>query len=377
MGDVKTSLIKVNTQDLDRDTAEGEAQRKNIEYAGTVIKEGGLVAFPTETVYGLGGDAFNPDSSRRIYAAKGRPSDNPLIVHIYSKEQLPEITEKVPEEAYILADTFWPGPLTMVLNGNGRIPRETTGGLSTVAVRLPSDPVAKALIKAAGGFIAAPSANLSGRPSPTSAAHCMEDLDGRVDVVIDSGESIIGLESTIVDLTDGSGTVTLLRPGFITVEELRKALQGKAKVLIDPAVAGVNTGKRTEDGEECHPRAPGMKYRHYAPRGELTIVRGDSGRVAGEITRRLSECAEKGLRTAVIASGDTAASYRADLIISIGESTRDEEGAAHGLFTALRRCDDENCDVIFSEAFGDGESGVSLAVMNRLIKASGGSVIDV
>jgi len=218
-----------------------------IRQAGEIIRRGGLVAFPTETVYGLGGDALQSDSSRKIYAAKGRPSDNPLIVHIADLKDLGSITEKIPSSALTLAEHFWPGPLTMIFSRSSLVPKETTGGLDTVAVRMPSHPVALALIESSGGYIAAPSANLSGRPSPTLASHVMQDLNGRIDAVIDAGPVRIGLESTIVDLTQE--TPVILRPGFITREMLEAALKGS--VMIDPGIGGIGPDER--------PRAHGTK----------------------------------------------------------------------------------------------------------------------
>lgn len=206
---------------------EEEIDTSQIRRAGEILRTGGLVAFPTETVYGLGGDAFNPDSSRRIYAAKGRPSDNPLIVHICRLEDLEGVADRVPPEAYRLAEAFWPGPLTMILPKRRELPAETTGGLDTVAVRFPSNRIAAALIDAGGGYIAAPSANRSGRPSPTIARYCREDLDGRVEMIIDGGQVGLGLESTIIDLTEE--VPALLRPGFVTLEKLREIL-GEVKI---------------------------------------------------------------------------------------------------------------------------------------------------
>ena len=219
---MQTIYTKMTEEEIDRDM---------IRRAGEILRAGGLVAFPTETVYGLGGDAFNPESSRRIYAAKGRPSDNPLIVHICRMEDLERVALRVPEEALRLADAFWPGPLTMILPRRPELPRETTGGLDTVAVRFPSNRIAAALIDAGGGFIAAPSANRSGRPSPTLARYCREDLDGRVEMIIDGGQVGIGLESTIVDLTEE--VPAILRPGFVTWEKLCEVL-GRGKTTRRP-----------------------------------------------------------------------------------------------------------------------------------------------
>ena len=250
---MKTEYIVLNTEAPDEEV---------IRRAGRIIREGGLVAFPTETVYGLGGDALNPESSRKIYAAKGRPSDNPLIVHVCRWKDVAPIVRSVPGEAEELARAFWPGPLTMILNKNDSVPPETTGGLDTVAIRFPDNRIAQALIDASGGYIAAPSANRSGRPSPTLARYCLEDLDGRVEMILDGGQVGIGIESTIVDLTEKRPVI--LRPGYITREMLEAVL---GEVEVDSALIDPDSG--------VAPKAPGMKYRHYAPRGELVIFEGE------------------------------------------------------------------------------------------------------
>ena len=234
---------------------ENRIDEQTIMQAGEIIRNGGLVAFPTETVYGLGGDGLNPDSSRKIYAAKGRPSDNPLIIHIYRMEDLEVLVKEIPESARKLAEAFWPGPLTMILPKADVVPKETTGGLDTVAVRMPSHKVALAFIKAAGGFVAAPSANLSGKPSPTLAKYVLEDMDGRIDMIIDGGDIAIGLESTIVDLT--GDVPMILRPGYITLDMLKDVL---GEVTMDPTLMDGDCKER--------PKAPGMRYRHYAPKGK-------------------------------------------------------------------------------------------------------------
>lgn len=244
---MKTKIRKIDSKN---------PQKEIIEEAAAVLRAGGLVAFPTETVYGLGGNALDAKASEKIYAAKGRPSDNPLIVHIARMEDLEKIVLEVPEKAKILAAAYWPGPLTMILPKSAAVPYETTGGLESVAVRYPSHPVARDLILASGGFIAAPSANTSGRPSPTTAAHVEEDLTGAVDMILDGGQVGIGIESTIVDFTEDVPTV--LRPGYISLEMLREQL---GKVRMD-------RGLLKNDGSQ-HPKAPGMKYRHYAPKAEL------------------------------------------------------------------------------------------------------------
>ncbi|MBP5661171.1 MAG: threonylcarbamoyl-AMP synthase, partial [Lachnospiraceae bacterium] len=279
---------------------EDNIDKKVIKRAGDILRAGGLVAFPTETVYGLGGDALNPESSKKIYAAKGRPSDNPLIVHITNMEALEKIVTEIPEGARILSQRFWPGPLTMIFKKNDTVPRETTGGLDTVAVRMPSNKIAAAMIDAAGGYVAAPSANLSGRPSPTVAKYVIEDMNGRIDMIIDGGDSDVGLESTIVDFT--AGEPMILRPGYITKEMLEEALS--TDVSVDKAIIDSNS--------KVAPKAPGMKYRHYAPKGELTIVEGSSEAVTEAVNRYVSEASFEGFKTGVIATEETKSFYRAD-----------------------------------------------------------------
>ncbi|MBP5282105.1 MAG: threonylcarbamoyl-AMP synthase [Lachnospiraceae bacterium] len=345
---------------------EGEKSEEALREAGEILKSGGLVAFPTETVYGLGGDALNPESSRKIYAAKGRPSDNPLIVHLYRTEDLDLVASKVPEEARKLAQAFWPGPLTMILPKSGLVPKETTGGLDTVAVRLPSHAGARKMIEYAGGFVAAPSANLSGKPSPTTAKYVIEDMRGRIEMILDDGEVGIGLESTIVDLTVNPPQI--LRPGFITAQMLSEVL---GTVENDATLFSTANGQA--------PRAPGMKYRHYAPKGDLAIVRGEKDRVVDFVNEKLREAKLAGEKTGVIAASDTAERYGADVVKTIGDR-RDEEVIARRLYGILREFDDENVTRIYSESFGDeaGQgSGLGQAIMNRLLKAAGHQVISV
>ena len=331
-----------------------------IKEAGKIVKEGGLVAFPTETVYGLGGDALNPDSSRKIYAAKGRPSDNPLIVHISKWEDLEKIVRRIPKEAKTLADAFWPGPLTMIFEKADMVPKETTGGLDTVAVRMPSDKVARAFIEASGGYVAAPSANLSGRPSPTLAKYVIEDMNGRIEMIIDSGESAVGLESTIVDLT--SEKPTILRPGYITEKMLEDAL--REAVEWDRAII--------DKDSKTPPKAPGMKYRHYAPKGSLCIVQGSPEAVVKKINELTKMAQKEGKKTGVIATTETSGLYIADSVKDSGSRNNEEEIARH-LFKILREFDDEEIEVMFSEAFDS--KGVGAATMNRLLKAAGHQTI--
>lgn len=335
--------------------------------AGQILKDGGLVAFPTETVYGLGGDALNPSSSKRIYEAKGRPSDNPLIVHICKWEDIYRIVSDAPEHADMLvrakklADVFWPGPLTMILPKSEIVPAETTGGLSTVAVRFPSHKTAQALIAEAGGYVAAPSANTSGKPSPTLAKYVAEDMNGRIDMIVDGGEVGIGLESTIVDLTVEPPEI--LRPGYITREMLAEVL---GTVETDITILSDKSGQA--------PKAPGMKYRHYAPKGELTIVSGNVDGVVTYVNEKLKEAKALGKKTGVIATDETAAFYQADAVKSAGKRS-DELTVAKRLYTILREFDDEDVELMYSEAFA--EAGIGQAVMNRLLKAAGHHVIEV
>lgn len=329
--------------------------------AGMIIKEGGLVAFPTETVYGLGGDALNPDSSRKIYAAKGRPSDNPLIIHICKLEDIHRIVVDFPENAKKLAEEFWPGPLTMVLPKSDAVPSETTGGLNTVAVRMPVDPIALSFIEASGGYVAAPSANVSGRPSPTCAKYVIEDMQGRIEMILDGGDVEIGLESTIVDLT---GEVPmLLRPGYITIEMLREVL---GEVDIDKTIL---------DGD-CldKPKAPGMKYKHYAPKGELTIVAGEPQKVLEKINELSKDAVSRGEKVGIIGTDETIEQYVGSSIKSVG-LRNDEVSIAKGLYRILREFDDENVTCIYSESFDAG--GMGQAIMNRLLKAAGHQVLHV
>lgn len=350
---MKTSYIKADENHIDI---------HEMQLAGEIIKAGGLVAFPTETVYGLGGDALNKEASGKIYAAKGRPSDNPLIVHIADMDDLYKIVKEVPRAAIRLADEFWPGPLTMIFQKKGIVPKQTTGGLDTVAVRMPSHKVALAFIKASGGFIAAPSANISGRPSPTLAKHVAEDMDGRIDMIIDGGEVNIGLESTIVDMT---GELPLiLRPGYISLEMLTHVL---GRVEYDKAILGSGDMKTP-------PRAPGMKYKHYAPKGDLTIVKGTQEKVVAYICSEIEKQSKTGAKIGVIATEETCCAYHADIIENIG-AREDEEAIARHLYAVLRDFDDKQVTRIFSEEFDTPHMGQ--AIMNRLIKAAGHHIVEV
>lgn len=332
-----------------------------IEKAGQILKNGGLVAFPTETVYGLGGNALDPEASIKIYAAKGRPSDNPLIVHIAEMGSLEKIAADIPEKARILAGKYWPGPLTMILPKAAIVPGETTGGLDSVAVRFPSDPVAQALIRAAGGFVAAPSANTSGRPSPTRAEHVEEDLGDAIDMILDGGPVGIGLESTIVDFTEKVPVV--LRPGYISLEMLEETL---GDVRMDKGLLITD--------ENIRPKAPGMKYRHYAPAADLSVVEGPQEKVIAFINQRAKAAAEAGGRTGIIATDETAGRYEEGIVRSIG-SREEEEGIARHLYEVLRNFDSDQVSEIYSEAFYTPKMGQ--AIMNRLLKAAGHKVIHI
>ncbi|MDD3795308.1 MAG: L-threonylcarbamoyladenylate synthase [Lachnospiraceae bacterium] len=329
--------------------------------AGQILKDGGLVAFPTETVYGLGGNALDAAASAKIYAAKGRPSDNPLIVHIADFDALDSIVKEIPETARKLAEAFWPGPLTMIFRKSDLVPYETTGGLETVAVRMPNHPAALALIREGGGYVAAPSANTSGRPSPTKASHVADDLDGKINAIIDGGDVGIGLESTIVDLTEAAPVI--LRPGYVNQEMLRQVI---GPVELDQALL--------RDDPNLHPKAPGMKYRHYAPKASLTIVEGTSEAVTEKIKALAAAEEAAGHRAGIIATDETAALYPDGIVKSAG-TRADEITIAMHLYNVLREFDELEVSKIFSEAFETPQMGQ--AIMNRLIKAAGHQIINV
>lgn len=336
-----------------------------IKEAGSVIGHGGLVAFPTETVYGLGADGMDEKASAKIYEAKGRPSDNPLILHISDTDMLAKITDEIPDKARLLMDKFWPGPMTLIFRKRAEVPYGTTGGLETVAVRYPSHRVAVELIKAAGTPIAAPSANTSGRPSPTKAEHVVEDMDGRIDMILDGGQVGIGIESTIVDVTQEPPMI--LRPGYITRAMLEEVV---GQVVVDKVVEARSA---KELGGDYAPKAPGMKYRHYAPKAELTMFEGSLDKVVEVINKRTLEDEADGEKVGIIATDESKHLYSRGKVVSIG-SRKDEESIARGLYGILRDFDDMGVDVIYSETFYDDDLGQ--AIMNRLIKAAGYKLID-
>lgn len=366
---METEIIRVNVSATEYESTDsGIEQVQNSEgltQAAACLAGGGLVAFPTETVYGLGADALNPEAAAKIYAAKGRPSDNPLIVHIADVEDMEKLAY-VNEQAKVLAQAFWPGPLTIILPKKDIVPYGTTGGLDTVAIRMPSHPVALELIKKSGVYVAAPSANTSGRPSPTRAEHVVEDMTGKIEYIVDGGAVGIGIESTIVDV---SGEIpTILRPGFITKAMLEQII---GTVMIDPALEKPMDGLR--------PKAPGMKYTHYAPKGELTLVetQTEAGKcVVDKIIELAKQKKREGYRVGIMAPAETISCYegQADVVICLGDR-KEQITVAAGLYGALRDFDSEGVEYIYAESFR-GE-GLSYAIMNRLLKAAGQRVIQV
>lgn len=350
--EIRTKLVKLDPESFDTgDLAE----------ACEILRRGGLVAFPTETVYGLGGDALRKEAAEKIYSAKGRPSDNPLIIHIADRDSLYEVAREVPEKAEVLMNDFWPGPLTMIFKKRDKVPLSTTGGLDTVAVRMPVHPIAMELIRASGVLVAAPSANTSGRPSPTRAEHVVEDLQGKIEMIIDGGPVGIGLESTILDMTEEIPVI--LRPGYITKEMLEEKI---GEVNMDPALL-------KKPDEHTVAKAPGMKYRHYAPKGCMFIVEGTTEAVAGEINRLLRKHQENGERAAVIATEETRPLYHTEQVYCIG-ARKNEGSIAAGLYGILRKMDDIGAEYIYAESFKEDKLGA--AIMNRMLKAAGYQKID-
>ena len=331
---------------------------KGITEAARILKEGGLVAFPTETVYGLGANAMDDEAVSKVYAAKGRPSDNPMIVHVAKPQDLTLLTDNITDDMKKLAENFWPGPLTMVVQAKPQVSRITTGGLDTVAVRIPDNETTLKLIETAGMPLAGPSANLSGHPSPTSSNHVYDDLQGRIDAVIQGEICKVGIESTVVDMT--SPAPVILRPGIVTAEDLEKVL-GK-KVELDPAVLQKpkisNNGKLLETEDDYKPKAPGMKYKQYAPKAEMMIFVGEPEKV------RLAIAAEKMARV----------EFGQKVGVLIFDSDKPKE-AAHDFFAQLRAFDKSGVDVILAAALK--EDGVGLAVMNRMFKSAGYNIREV
>ena len=364
--------------------------KENIDEAAEILRRGGLVAFPTETVYGLGGNGLDPEAARKIYAAKGRPSDNPLILHVAKIEEVLPLVDSIPEKARLLMESFWPGPLTLIMKKSPLVPLESTGGLQTVAIRCPDNALTLSLIEKAGIPVAGPSANLSGHPSPTEAAHVYHDLAGRIEGILDDGAVGIGVESTILDMS--TNCPTLLRPGAITLKDLEEVLSEKPEV--DPTLLG----KKMEDG--FIPKAPGMKYRHYAPRAEMILFR---ARKAENADRRIAEAILRFVREwkeqqgkqdqeedrrkdsdlpkiAILCAEETKKEYASfckekGILLKVLGKREEPLSMTHNLFRILRDCDEEGVELILSEAYS--EEGVGFALMNRMKKAAGQKIIDI
>lgn len=343
--------------------------------AAEILRKGGLVAFPTETVYGLGGNALDERAASKIYAAKGRPSDNPLIAHVSCESEVEPLVKDISEAGIRLMKAFWPGPLTIIFPKSSRVPSGTTGGLDTVAVRMPDDPVASRLISLAGVPVAAPSANISGRPSPTTADHVWQDMNGRIDMIIDSGAVGIGVESTIVDVS--APVPAVLRPGAVTMEMLRREL---GEITVDPAILGPVSA-------DVKPKAPGMKYKHYAPKADLILVEPKESpgspavmdkdqveRMVDKVQILAKKRLEEGHRVGIICTDESRHSYSEGLIRSIG-SRESQESVAHNLYAVLREFDELQVEYIFSESFAEDHLGQ--AIMNRLSKASGYNIVRI
>lgn len=337
-------------------------QGESLNEAAEVIKNGGTVAFPTETVYGLGANALDSKAVKKIFIAKGRPQDNPLIIHVASKD-ISEYVDDIPTIAYKLMDKFWPGPLTLILKKKDIVPSETSANLDTIGIRMPDNKIALALIGKSGVPIAAPSANISGRPSPTDMERCIEDLEGRVDYIIGGEKSNVGVESTIVDLTVEPPCI--LRPGGVTLEMIKEFDEN---AYIDKAllVETINN--------DFKPKAPGMKYRHYAPKAKVRVIRGNEEKMVEKIMKMVHNYKDDNLKVGIIATDETKDNYKGVEVISLG-SRENLNGIARGLFESLRAFDDKGVDVILSEAFE--ECGIGIAIMNRLKKACGFDIIDV
>lgn len=336
------------------DVTDLESAEAQLKEAASLLRAGGLVAFPTETVYGLGADAMNPKAAEKIYAAKGRPSDNPLIVHIAEEEDLARLTDVVPDAAKKLMKVFWPGPLTMIFQKKETVPDKTTGGLDTVAVRMPDNPVALALIRESGCPIAAPSANLSGKPSPTKWEHVYQDLNGVIDVILQGEACRVGIESTVLDMTGEIPMV--LRPGILTPEQIGRVTEGK--VVLDPALL-IHRPRDVSEEAAPAPKAPGMKYKHYAPKAEMIILQGEHSRVKEEIKRIKEEKEKQGSKVGIILFEENGF-----------------EQAAHDFFSQLREMDENHVNLILAGALSD-KNSVGFAVMNRMWKSAGYHIIHV
>ena len=336
-------------------------KKEDLIMASHIIKSGGIVAFPTETVYGLGADGLNTRGVEKIFKAKGRPADNPLILHVSKREQVETLVEEISDSASACIDKFWPGPLTILFKKSTSVPDIVSAGLDTVAIRMPDNEIAIKLIEVSGTPIAAPSANISGKPSPTSFRHVKEDMFGKIEMIIDGGKTGIGLESTVLDL---SGQIPMiLRPGGVTIEQLREVIPD---VIIDPAIAG-------DDSDE-KPRSPGQKYRHYAPKSEMVLFNGDSARVVAEINKRKDQYVKEGKRVGIMCTDETRKLYKNAIVISLGSKYK-EVTIAQNLFYTIRKFDELNVDIILAESVE--MSNLGSAIMNRLKKAASGKIIEV
>lgn len=369
--EMNTEIIRININSINNCKEETD----KLKHAAEVIKKGGLVAFPTETVYGLGANALDAGAVKKIFEAKGRPSDNPLIVHIADISSLGKLIAEMPGFAHKLIDEFWPGPLTLIFKKSGIIPYEITAGLDTVAIRMPAHPVALALIKEAEVPIAAPSANSSGKPSPTLAEHVIEDLMGKIDMIIDGGATNVGVESTVLDIT--SNPPVILRPGGITFEQLREVL---GNVELDPSLKindKLQANQTQDKSKKIIPRSPGMKYRHYSPKANLIIVEGDTSQVIKHINEMANDYRSKSIKVGILATDQTK-SYYTDakdvVVISMGDRNHPDT-IASSLFNCFREFDHMNVQVILAEAID--KTGIGLAVMNRMNKAAGYNIIKV
>ncbi|EPY2306058.1 L-threonylcarbamoyladenylate synthase [Clostridium sporogenes] len=349
---MKTKVVRLDENNIDEHV---------ISKAGNILRQGGLVVFPTETVYGLGANALDKDAVKKIFEAKGRPQDNPLIVHISKVKDIEKLVEEIPPIAQKLMDKFWPGPMTIILKKKDIIPNETSAGLYSIGIRMPSNKIAMELISMAGVPIAAPSANLSGKPSPTDLETCIEDLDGRVNMILGGDNSEVGVESTVIDCTINPPCI--LRPGGITLEMLKEV---DSDIYIDPAIM-------KKPDKELRPKAPGMKYRHYAPKAPLKIIKGDLNKTIEKINEMVQNYIDAEKKVGIIATDETIDNYKKGEVVSIG-SRKDLNTIAHNLFYVLRTFDEKNVDLILSEAFEEKDMGV--AIMNRLKKSAGYDIIN-
>lgn len=335
------------------------SDENKIKEAACIIKRGGVVAFPTETVYGLGANALNGEAVKKIFIAKGRPQDNPLIIHV-SNKHIEEYVEEISDLGRRIMDKLWPGPLTLIFKKKKCVPDITSANLETIGVRMPSNKIALKLIEESGVPIAAPSANISGRPSPTDVERCIEDLDGKIDYILGGEKSRVGVESTILDLTVDPPCV--LRPGGVTIEVLREF---DDRIYIDPAIMGKNNG-------DFKPKAPGMKYKHYSPKAEVIIIDGNTEKTIEKINELMQNYIDKGKKIGLMITKENELKYSLGEKIVLG-SRKNLDEIAKNLFEALRSFDDKKCDIVLSESFP--EDGVGLAIMNRLKKSAGYNII--